>query len=222
MKRCSFIKYSKMPHKIVCLFDMSTLWRLETGAGVIYSSGQKAFCKCMLLSLLLFQPLITPAQTSSAKKIVVEKSEATFTRFLQPAVFSLSKIMMHDVVNPPAAARFHAYALLAGYEALCQLDTSAQPFQHRFKNYPTMGILKHQPNVQLELVVLYAILETGKNIRRKSGAKGMSYVDKLPEGKHQLRVMHPDYESQSRKFTILSHNATRLEMSMQGFGRLNQ
>src|SRR5688500_4238911 len=102
MKRCIFIKYSKMQKTKVCLFDLSRLRRLETDAGAFYFSMLKAFCKCILLSGLLFQPLATPAQTSSSKKIVIRKSEAAFTRFLQPAVFSLSKIMMHDVVNPPA------------------------------------------------------------------------------------------------------------------------
>jgi hypothetical protein len=151
-----------MPHKKVCLFDMSTLWRLETAAGVIYSSGQKAFCKYMLLSLLLFQPLITPAQTSSVKKIVVEKSEATFTRFLQPAVFSLSKIMMHDVVNPPAAARYYAYCMLGAYEIVAQNNNTLSPLNGLLKQYKSSVIKTKQTDYDHRIAAIYCILETGR------------------------------------------------------------
>ena len=34
---------------------------------------------------------------------------------LQPAVFSLSMVMMHDVVNPAAASRVYTYAKLGAY-----------------------------------------------------------------------------------------------------------
>ncbi len=151
-----------MHYTLVCLFDMSALWRLETAAGVIYSSGQKAFCKCMLLSLLLFQPLITPAQTSSVKKIVVEKSEASFTRFLQPAVFSLSKIMMHDVVNPPAAARYYAYCMLGAYEIVAQNNNTLTPMTGLLKQYKSSIITTKQTDYDHRIAAIYCILETGR------------------------------------------------------------
>ncbi len=32
--------------------------------------------------------------------------------------------MMHDVVNPPAAARYYAYCMLGAYEIISQNDTT--------------------------------------------------------------------------------------------------
>ncbi|HEX6431301.1 MAG TPA: vanadium-dependent haloperoxidase [Niastella sp.] len=151
-----------MHYTIVCLFDMSTLWRLETGAGVFFSSGQKVFWKCILLALLLFQPLATPAQTSTTKKIVVDKSDATFTRFLQPAVFSLSKIMMHDVVNPPAAARYYAYCMLGAYEIVAQNNNALSPLSGLLKQYKRNVITTKQADYDHRIAAIYCILETGR------------------------------------------------------------
>ena len=37
---------------------------------------------------------------------------------IQEQVFAITRVMFHDVIDPPAAARFYAYATLAGYEIL--------------------------------------------------------------------------------------------------------
>src|SRR4051812_42741603 len=120
MKRCSSIKYSNMQKFAVRLFDMS-IRRLDLGAGLF------------LGSLLLLQ-LVTHAQTA-AKPTIVKNEEVAFTRYLQPAVFSLSKIMMHDVVNPPAAARYYAYCMLGAYEILSQHDTTLTALPNLLKQY---------------------------------------------------------------------------------------
>jgi PAP2 superfamily protein len=151
-----------MHYTIVCLFDMSTLWRLETGAGVFFSSGQKVFWKCILLAGLFFQPLATSAQTSTTKKMVVDKSDATFTRFLQPAVFSLSKIMMHDVVNPPAAARYYAYCMLGAYEIVVQNNNALSPLSALLKQYKRHVITTKQADYDHRIAAIYCILETGR------------------------------------------------------------
>ena len=151
-----------MHYTIVCLFDLSALWRLETGAGVFFYSLQKAFCKCMLLSLLFLQPLIAPAQTSSVKRMIVEKRDASFTRFLQPAVFSLSKIMMHDVVNPPAAARYYAYCMLGAYEIVAQNNNTLIPLTALVKQYKSSIITTKQTDYDHRIAAIYCILETGR------------------------------------------------------------
>ncbi len=79
-------------------------------------------------------------------------------------VWHLTEVMYHDVVNPPAAARFYAYSLLAGYEILSQLDSAAPVFQEMINKYPEIKSTKKGLPVNKELAVLYGILETGKNI----------------------------------------------------------
>ena len=82
---------------------------------------------------------------------------------VQQQVWSITEVMYHDAVNPPAAARFYAYAMLTGYEILSQLDSSVATYQNALKNYP--AIKTPVPSlVNKELAALYGILETGKNI----------------------------------------------------------
>jgi len=57
-----------------------------------------------------------------------------------------------------------------------------------------------------------AVVETGKNIKRKTGAKGMSYVAHLPQGKHKLQVSLPGYGSQSLKYIVIHGDATKVEV----------
>lgn len=83
---------------------------------------------------------------------------------VQQQVWALTEVMYHDVVNPPAAARFYAYSLLAGYEILSQLDKNILLFQKNFKNYPVINTTFHADKINKELAVLYGILETGKGI----------------------------------------------------------
>lgn len=77
-------------------------------------------------------------------------------------VFALTEVMYHDVVNPPAAARFYAYSLLGGYEVLYQLDPTIPRIGQLFSNYPRKNY--NALNVNSSLAVMYGILETGKNI----------------------------------------------------------
>ncbi|HEX7906304.1 MAG TPA: vanadium-dependent haloperoxidase [Chitinophagaceae bacterium] len=79
-------------------------------------------------------------------------------------VWSLTEVMYHDVVNPPAAARFYAYSVLTGYEILSQLDSTTPLFQRLLKAYPVFETRTQPLTVNKELAVLYGILETGKNI----------------------------------------------------------
>src|SRR5687767_5110818 len=79
-------------------------------------------------------------------------------------VWGLTEVMYHDVVNPPAAARFYSYALLAGYEILSQLDRSIPRFQQLFSDYPSFGINSNMGMINKELAVAYGILAAGKLI----------------------------------------------------------
>src|SRR6476620_6524020 len=92
-----------------------------------------------------------------------EKKNFKVTEDIQQQVWRLTEVMYHDVVNPPAAARFYAYAMLTGYEILSQLDTSLYPFQEKFKDYHVEK-MRASSFIDKELAVLFGILETGKNI----------------------------------------------------------
>jgi hypothetical protein len=82
---------------------------------------------------------------------------------LREQVFALTKVMYHDVVNPPAAARFYSYCMLTAYEIQQQLDESLPSFQKKFKDYPSFAAAD-KAAVNSSFAVLYGLLETGRSI----------------------------------------------------------
>jgi hypothetical protein len=83
---------------------------------------------------------------------------------LQPTVFATTMVMIHDVVNPPAASRFYTYCLLGAHEIVAQQHprqvVSAQLFVQQMK--PITVSVPEQYNYQI--AALYCILETGRLI----------------------------------------------------------
>lgn len=136
------------------LFDMSNR-RLGTDAGIFSGAW-------LLLAVLICSSFMAAAQTTAAKKKAVQRNEAAFTRYLQPAVFSLSKIMMHDVVNPPAAARYYAYCMLGAYEIVSQNDTTLTALDHLLKQYKRPVINTKRNSYDPRIAAIYCIMETGR------------------------------------------------------------
>ncbi|WP_240347814.1 vanadium-dependent haloperoxidase [Longitalea arenae] len=145
----------------VCLFDLSYR-RLFPNAGLLHFLGRTVFHRVLLLALMLLQGQLASAQTKAAKAKMVHKEEAVFARYLQPAVFSLSKIMMHDVVNPPAAARYYAYCMLGAYEIVSQQDTSLTSLQLLLHEYKRPLISTRPKDYDARIAAIYCILETGR------------------------------------------------------------
>lgn len=83
---------------------------------------------------------------------------------LQPAVFSLSMVMMHDVVNPPAASRFYSYAVLGAYEIVSQNNPGISPLSSMLKNYTAEKITTDKKKYDYRVAAVYCILETGKRM----------------------------------------------------------
>ncbi|MCC6460530.1 MAG: vanadium-dependent haloperoxidase [Saprospiraceae bacterium] len=86
-------------------------------------------------------------------------------REMRPATFALSEVMLHDVASPPAASRFYAYALLAGYETASRYQPKGFPtLQGRLRGLPMLYSFTSADSVFYPLAALWAVLETGKNI----------------------------------------------------------
>jgi hypothetical protein len=136
--------------------------RIETAAGIFSDTCKKRIGKSVLLVVMLLGQQIAGAQTTAVKTRVMQKSEAAFTRYLQPAVFSLSKIMMHDVVNPPAAARYYAYCMLGAYEIISQNDTTLTTLTNLLKQYKRPVITAKRGSYDARIAAIYCIMETGR------------------------------------------------------------
>ncbi|MDP4129138.1 MAG: vanadium-dependent haloperoxidase [Bacteroidota bacterium] len=89
---------------------------------------------------------------------------ANFENDIQSAVYALSHVMIHDVINPPAAARYYAYCLMGTYEIVSQNDPSIIPLSSVLNGYHLNYVGVDKGKYNYRLASLYCILETGKRL----------------------------------------------------------
>lgn len=98
-------------------------------------------------------------------------------KHLQPTVFALTMVMIHDVVNPPAASRFYSYCLLGSHAIVAKKDPSVVMPSQLIRNLPDLAssvpaACNHQ------MAALYCMLETGR-LLLPSGSTLEAGVQKL-------------------------------------------
>lgn len=81
----------------------------------------------------------------------------------------MSDLMVHDVTNPPLAARFFSYACLAGYEIISQNNKKFKSMHGVLNSYPNLTKQDSIHNYDYRLSALLAIIETAKKMQ-PSGA----------------------------------------------------
>lgn len=82
---------------------------------------------------------------------------------LQPAIFAITMVMIHDVANPPAASRFYTYCLLGAQEIISQNNKSIVSSTAYIKDLNKIEI-ETKGTYNYKIAALYCILETGKII----------------------------------------------------------
>ncbi|MDQ2751910.1 MAG: vanadium-dependent haloperoxidase [Bacteroidota bacterium] len=93
--------------------------------------------------------------------LFAQKQTQWYVSLLQPALFAQSKVMMHDVVNPPAASRYYAYGMLAAYAIVSQHNPTLPPAQTFIKQYKPI-VIYPSSHYDYRIAALYSILEAGK------------------------------------------------------------
>jgi hypothetical protein len=91
----------------------------------------------------------------------------------------MTDIMVHDVTNPPLAARFFAYSFLAGYEVVAQNNSSFQNMKGILNDYPVFE-KPSAKNYDYRLASLFAIVETASRLQ-PSGKLLKSLKEKFTE-----------------------------------------
>ncbi len=92
-----------------------------------------------------------------------QKPEGGLKSHLQPAVFSVTMVMIHDVVNPPAATRFYTYCMMGAYEIVAQNNNqivSPTAFIRSIEPFKVESPVAYN----YQIAALYCILETGRVI----------------------------------------------------------
>jgi hypothetical protein len=111
-------------------------------------------------------------------------------QLLADNVFHLSEVMLHDVANPPAAARFYAYALLGAYEAIQPLSSNIPNINTRLHVPLSITVDMPAEKFNSTFCAVYAMLDVGRQLM-PSGAM-------LEE--HQRTLM--EYFRKKRKLSL--------------------
>lgn len=89
------------------------------------------------------------------------KAQTKTNKDIQSVVFKVTMVMLHDVVNPPAASRFYAYSLLGAQAIIAKENDKIASPNSLIKHFPNLTIEAKTP-YNPQLASLYCILETAK------------------------------------------------------------
>lgn len=110
--------------------------------------------RAVIFFLLLFASLFSQAQ----------KGKMDYASLIQPAVFAQSRVMMHDVVDPPAASRYYAFGTLGAYAIVAQHNPSIVKPETFIRDFKGITISTNNNAYDYRIAALYCILETGKTM----------------------------------------------------------
>jgi hypothetical protein len=83
-----------------------------------------------------------------------QKNKASFgSKNISDVITQMTEIMVHDVTNPPLAARFFSYACLAGYEIVSENDRKFKSMYGVLNDYPQLQKPDSIHNYSYRLVV---------------------------------------------------------------------
>lgn len=77
----------------------------------------------------------------------------------------MTDLMVHDITNPPLAARFFSYACLAGYEVVSQNNAKYKSLHGILNKYPHLKKPDTIQGYSYQLAAILAMLETAKRLQ---------------------------------------------------------
>ncbi len=126
-------------------------------------------------SIVLFMIVIFTISCGKQKKIELSNKD------VRMVIDSMTDIMVHDVTNPPLAARFFSYSLLSAYEIVSKHDAKIPNMYGRLNNYPELSI-KAVDKSDYRLSALLAMMEISKKMQpsgSRMAAFQQKYIDSL-------------------------------------------
>jgi len=97
---------------------------------------------------------------------------------ISSVITQMTEIMLHDITNPPLAARFFSYTCLAGYEVVSQQDATFKNMHGVLKGYPEIKKPDSVGSISYQLAALLAMMETAKKIQ-PSGSLMKTYEEQF-------------------------------------------
>jgi len=127
--------------------------------------------KAFLISTLFAAAILY----NSCKK---QTQPALTTADITKVIDKMTAVMIHDVTNPPLAARFFSYTCLAGYEVVAENDKSVKSMHGVLNEYPAVKKPGFAKGYSYELSALIAMLETAGKLQ-PSGSRLIKYEQEL-------------------------------------------
>jgi hypothetical protein len=146
---------------------------------------EKKFLKKLIQKRIIYPSFIIAVLVFLFSSCKQEKNEPQFTaKDIHHVITKMTDIMVHDVTNPPLAARFFSYACLAGYEVVSENDSSIKSMHGLLNDYPEIK-KPEVKNYNYQLSALLAMMETAKKMQ-PSGSLFEEYethfLDSIKEG----------------------------------------
>jgi hypothetical protein len=134
----------------------------------------KSTFQIIILLVIFFGTVSLPAGLAQKE---TKETEALLTGNMRPSIFAITMVMVHDVVNPPAASRYYAYIMLGAYDLVSQHDPAIVPPAAFIRHYPATPIVSggvdgHSSEglggadtaYDYRIAAAYSILETGRQM----------------------------------------------------------
>lgn len=86
------------------------------------------------------------------------------TEDISQVMTQMTEVMIHDITNPPLAARFFSYACLSGYEVLVE-NKAAKSLHGILNDYPEVKKPDSLKGYHVHLSALLAMMETAKKMQ---------------------------------------------------------
>jgi hypothetical protein len=84
---------------------------------------------------------------------------------IRAVIDRMTDLMVHDITNPPLAARFFSYASLAGYEVVSQNNKAFKSLYGVLNGYPQLQKPDSVAGYSSQLAAVLAMLETAKKLQ---------------------------------------------------------
>ncbi|MES2268992.1 MAG: vanadium-dependent haloperoxidase [Bacteroidota bacterium] len=113
----------------------------------------------LLFILWLFNFLLLISSCGPAKQPELRGDD------ISKVIAQMTNVMVHDVTNPPLAARFFAYTCLAGYEVVSQHDGHVKNMYGILNNYPAFNKAKATEGINYQLSAVLAMYKTAQQLQ---------------------------------------------------------
>lgn len=111
---------------------------------------------------------------------------------ISDVISQMTELMVHDVTNPPLAARFFSYACLAGYEVVTQNNTKFKSMHGFLNDYPQLQKSDSIHNYSYPLAAVLAMLETAKKLQPSGSLlekKEAQFIDSFKKAGYNEEVI---------------------------------